>query len=107
MEQITIKAEEIVETNFGEKVLLDSPYEAKQFIKFMPWGEDDDVNFEELEEDTHTPDFEFSSNFSCHASWNADRTAWEIDVGSFEEASRFFESVGIDVDDEAGVLISA
>jgi len=103
----TITATEIVETNFGEKVLLDSPFEAKQFIKYMPWSAGDGVNYDELEEDTETPDFEFSDDFECHSSWDPDEYAWAIDVDSFGEAKAFFESVGYEVTVDADVALAA
>jgi len=107
MSEITITATDVVETNFGEKVLLDSPYEAKQFIKFMPWAEGDDVNYDELESDTETPEFEFSDGFSCHSTWDADEYSWAIDAGCFSEAREFFESVGITVDVDNRVMLEA
>jgi len=102
-----IKATEIVDTTFGKKVVLDSPYEAKQFIKFMPWSADDTVNYDELEEGTETPEFEFSDDFECHSSWDSDAYAWEIDLDSFGEAKEFFESVGIEVTVESDVALAA
>jgi hypothetical protein len=104
MSEITITATEIVETNFGEKVLLDSPYEAKQYIKFMPWSADDGVNYDELEDDTPTPDYEFSPDFASHSSWDPEAYSWAIDKGTFGQAVDFFESVGIEVEDNTGLL---
>jgi len=95
---LTIVAEEIVETRFGEKVYIDSPYEAKQYIKFMPWSADDGANPEELESDTQVPDFEFSDEFETHASWDADEYKWALDATTFNEAIEFFKSVGFEVE---------
>lgn len=100
----TITAVAVVETNFGEKVALDSPFEAKQFIKFMPWSSDDGVNYDELDDDVDTPDFEFSDGFETHSSWDPDNYQWQIDVDSFEEAREFFESVGYTVSVETDKL---
>lgn len=101
----TITATEIVETDFGEKVLLDSPFEAKQYIKYMPWQADDGVNYDELEDDAETPDFDFSDDFASHSTWDPDEYAWAIDVDSFGEAKDFFESVGFRVEVNDGVAL--
>jgi len=104
MSEITITATEVVETPFGEKVLLDSPYEAKQYIKYMPWSADDGVNYDELEDGTQTPDYEFSPDFGCHSSWDPEAYSWAIDASTFGQAVDFFESVGIEVEDNTGLL---
>jgi hypothetical protein len=104
MSEITITATEVVETPFGEKVLLDSPYEAKQYIKYMPWSAGDGVNYDEHDEDTLTPDYESSEDFACHSSWNPDEYSWAIDADTFGQAVDFFESVDIEVDDNTELL---
>jgi len=103
--ELTIVAEEIVETRFGEKVYIDSPYEAKQYIKYMPWSADDGPNPEELDSDTPVPDFEFSDEFETHASWDSDEYKWALDVASFNESIEYFKSVGFDV--EVGERVGA
>lgn len=107
MSELEITVTEIVETDFGEKVQLDTPYEAKQYITYMPWQASDTVNSEELEAGTITPDYEFSPNFGCHHSWNPDDYVWEIDRESIHQAVEYFESVGIEVIDETGLLLTA
>jgi hypothetical protein len=103
---LTIVAEEIVETRFGEKVYIDSPYEAKQYIKYMPWSADDGPNTDELESDTEVPSFEFSEGFETHASWDSDEYKWALDAETFNEAIDFFKSVGFEVEigDRVGAM---
>lgn len=106
MSENTITAVEIVETDFGEKVLLKSPFEAKQYIKYMPWQPGDGVNYDELEDDAETPDFNFSSEFGTYAKplyEDGQFAGWKVAVDSFPEAVEFLESVGFDVDVESAV----
>lgn len=98
MSENTITIEEIVETDFGEKAAIDSPYEAKQFIKFTPWSEDDGVNYDELEDDTETPEFEFSDDFAAYHTWDPDAYRWMVNVESLSETIDFLESVGFEVE---------
>lgn len=94
----TITAEEIQETNFGEKVVLDSPYEARDYVAFMPWDNGDDTNPDEFEDSGDVPDFEFSDDFGAHHKWDADEYKWKVDVDAFEEIHAYFESVGFEVE---------
>lgn len=96
----TITATEIVDTKYGRKVYLDSPFAAKDYIKYLPFGDNDTPNTEELDE---MPDFEFSKNFASHRKWNPDEGVWELDQSAFVEAREFFESVGFDVECEERV----
>lgn len=111
-----IRAERIIETDFGEKVALDSPFEAKEFISALPWKE----HQEEVEEHGSlanklrsrdvdstaidaAEDFGFSDEFAAHATWDSsalspERGAWLIDVDTFHEAADFFEFCGYRVE---------
>lgn len=117
----TIRAVEIQETDFGENVVLESPYEAKEFINALPWKELQ----EEVAEHGSLRDklegrgvepaaidaaeaFSFSDDFAAHSTWepNArgyEEGAWVIDVEAFEEAAEFFEFAGYRVKIDDGV----
>lgn len=94
----TITAVELVETEYGEKVVLESPYEARDYIKYAPWGSDDGVEEENLDESV---DFEFSDDFGCYREWDADELggsgAWLVRASTFPEFRDYLESVGYDV----------
>lgn len=107
-----IHAEEVIETQYGEKVVLDSPFDAKDFIKAMPfmeYGSYDDYTAE-LEEGgvadgaiNAAEDFDFSEGFASHRSWNPtalgpDNGAWVVDADSFEETREFLEHCGFEVE---------
>jgi len=115
-EEDTIIAIEVQETEYGEKVVLQSPFEAKDFIKALPWKEvqeevsdhgslkakaisrgmdADNVAIQAIE------DFDFSDDFATHASWEStalgpDSGAWTIDVDALDEAFEFFEFAGFE-----------
>lgn len=93
----TITAVEIQETDFGEKVVLDSPYDAREYIAYMPWENGDGTNPDELDEDTDEPDFEFSDGFEAHHTWDGEAYNWLVDVDAFSEIREYFESVGFEV----------
>jgi hypothetical protein len=125
----TISAEAVVETDFGEKVALQSPYEAKDLIKHMPWKEyaDEIREFGSLKakaesRGTNTKTSEltkvfqayekygFSDEFATHVSWNPDALgagsgAWTIDREAWAEASDFFEFAGYEVESATGVSL--
>lgn len=101
MSKGTITAVEIQETEYGEKVVLDSPFESKEYVKFLPWGDGDEPNYDELEADTDTPSFEFSDGYASHTKAlfdDGDFEGWAVDVDSWEETREFFESVGFTVE---------
>jgi hypothetical protein len=122
MSEGTITAVAIIENDFGEKIALDSPYESRHVIKFMPWQAyseeiDEYGSLQEKAEargtNTKTSEltkvfdmyeqYGFSDDFATHVSWepNAlgpDDGAWTIDKDSFEEAADFFEFAGFTVE---------
>lgn len=129
MSDDVIRAVEVQEQDFGEKVVLDSPFEAKDVIKHLPWKayEDEVSEYGSLKEkaadrgtNVKTSElqdvfdayeaFGFSDDFATHVSWDPnalgpDSGAWTIDVESFEEAAQFFEFAGYTVEVADGVSL--
>lgn len=119
----TIEAVEIQETEYGEKVVLDSPFEAKEFINVLPWKtlEEEVDEFGSIRAKAESRDvddaairaaeeFEFSDDFAAHASWDPNGIgyedgAWVIDVDAWEEAREFFEFSGYTVKVRDGVSL--
>jgi hypothetical protein len=125
----TIVAVEIQEQEFGEKVVLDSPYESKDYIRHLPWktyeeevSEHGSLKAKAESRGTNTKTSElievfdameqygFSDDFATHVSWDPealgpDAGAWTIDVESFEEAKDFFEFCGYSVEVADGVEV--
>ena len=116
-----IRVEDIHETQYGEKAVLDSHYMSKGAIKHLPWKKYEDeckehgtlrakaesrgVNtktsdlyelFEEMEQ------YGFSNDFSTHVTWNPDALngdgAWMIDADALDEASDFWQFIGYTVE---------
>jgi len=122
MSENTILAVEVQETDFGEKVVLDSPFEAKDYIKHLPWKEYQEevgdhgslkAKAESRGVNTKTSEltdvfdamkqYGFSDEFATHVSWDPEalgpeQGAWTIDVESFIEAKDFFEFCGYNVE---------
>lgn len=114
MSDDTITAVEVQETEFGEVLVIDSPFDAKEFINVLPWKTlreeiEDHGSLREKAEDrdvadtaiTAAEDFGFSDDFAAHASWEPDALgkgdgAWTIDVDAWDEASEFFEFAGFE-----------
>lgn len=118
----TIKAVAIIETDWDEKIALDSPYESRHILQYLPWK----AYSEEIDEygslkekaeargtNTKTSElmevfdayeqFGFSDDFSTHISWNPDALgpdegAWTIDKDAWGEAAEFFEFAGYSVE---------
>lgn len=125
----TITAVAVQETDFGEKVVLDSPFEAKDVIKHLPWKEyseevDEYGSLKEKAESRGTntktsqlvevfdayEQYGFSDDFATHVSWDPDaigpdQGAWTIDAESFDEAKDFFEFAGYHVEVEDDVEV--
>lgn len=119
-----ITALEVHETEYEEKVVLDFPFDAKDFIKIMPWGEyseevanngslrakavsrgmsEDNVAIKAAED--YHEQHGFSDDFATHTDWDKDgfgipgvEWAVDIDADSFEEARRFLEFCGFEVE---------
>lgn len=121
MTEDTITVTEIVETDFGEKAVIDSPFDAKDYIKHLPWKEYADevgeygslkekaadrgtnVKTSELMEVFDAMEqYGFSDEFATHVSWDPDALsgdgAWTIDREAVDEAKDFWEFAGFNVE---------
>lgn len=118
MTKDSIVAFEVIDTQYGEKIVLKSPYDAKDFIKIMPFKQlqeevaengslrekevsrgmsADNVAIDAIED--YIEQEGFSSTFATHRSWESDALgrsegAWTIDVGAWDEAQDYFEFCG-------------
>ena len=120
MDDNTIEVAEIQETSFGEKAVIDSPFEAKDYIKFLPWNAyseeiKDHGSLKAKAEDRGTnvkssdmkkifdamEKYGFSDDFTTHVSWDPDALngegAWTIDTSAVEEAADFWQFAGFNV----------
>lgn len=122
MSEDTITAVAIIETDFDEKVALDSPYETKALLKHLPWKEysEEISEYGSLKEkaeargtNTKTSElmdvfdaydkYGFSDDFATHISWDPDALgpgtgAWTIDKDAWTEAADFFQFAGYNVE---------
>ena len=127
MTEDAIVALEVQETDFGEKVVLQSPFDAKDFIKVLPWKElqeevaengslrekavsrgmgEDNVAIKAIED--YIEEEGFSSTFATHASWESDALgrsegAWTIDAGAWDEAQDYFEFCGFETQNQTNL----
>lgn len=123
MSEDTITAIEVQETEYGETLVIDSPFDAKGFINSLPWKtlseevsehgslraklEGRDVPDAAIQA---AEDFGFSDDFEAHPSWDPNALgyedgAWTIDVDAWAEASEFFEFAGFETEVRAGVEV--
>lgn len=125
----TIRVAAVIETQYQEKVALDSPYSSRHYLKHLPWKSYEEevdehgslkakaesrgtnVKTSELMEvfDAYEQ-YGFSDDFAAHQSWEPDALgpddgAWTIDKDSFEEAADFFEFAGFTVEVADGVSL--
>lgn len=119
----TIEVAAVQETDFGEKVVIDSPFEAKDYIKFLPWeeyasevsehgslkgkAESRGTNVKSsdmLEIFDAMEQYGFPDDFATHVSWDPDALngegAWTIDREAAETAKDFWEFCGFTVEVE-------
>jgi len=127
MTKDAIVAVEVQETDFGEKVVLQSPFDAKDFIKVLPWKElqeevaesgslrekavsrgmsEDNVAIQAIED--YMEEEGFSSTFATHASWESDALgrsegAWTIDAEAWSEAQEYFEFCGFETQNQTNL----
>jgi hypothetical protein len=117
----TIKVVEVQETDFGEKAVIDSPYESRHAIKHLPWNEyqeeiDEHGSLEGKAQDRGTntktselidvfdsmEQYGFSPDLATHVSWDPDALggdgAWTIDVDAVDEVADFWEFLGYSVE---------
>lgn len=115
---------DIQETEWDEEAVLDSPFEAKDFIKVLPWK----TYAEEVEEygslrekdkardmgladaaldaaEAYEEAHGFPDDFSTHVSWDNAASKWTIDADAFEEAREFWEFAGFEVSVSPGVTV--
>lgn len=122
-----IVAAEIQETDFGEKVAIESPFESRHYIKHLPWKTyEEEVDehgslLEKAESRASEPldeaevdainameDYGFDPNFAAHVSWDPnglgiDEGAWTIDKDAFYDAADFWQFAGFNVSIADGV----
>ena len=121
MSDNTIEIVEVQETDFGEKAVVDSPFEAKDYIKYLPWKEyqeeldeygslkqkaedrGDNVKSSEMKELFKTmEEYGFPDDFATHVSWDSNALggdgAWTIDREAVETAADYWQFVGYNVD---------
>lgn len=117
----TITVTGVVETTYGEKAVIDSPYEAKDAISHLPWKEykEEIAEHGSLREkaesrgtNTKTSElielfnaieqYGFSNDFATHQSWDPnaldDGGAWTIDKDAVPEAVDFWQFLGYTVE---------
>jgi hypothetical protein len=115
-----IRVVELQETEFGEKAVIESPFESKDYIKHLPWKDYSEElkshgSLKEKAKDRGTnvkssdmkevfdsmEDFGFSDDFSTHVSWDPEALngdgAWTIDRSAVMEAAKFWEFAGFSV----------
>jgi hypothetical protein len=122
MSDNTITAVAVLETDFAEKVALDSPYESRFYLKHLPWKEyseeiDEHGSLKKKAESRGTntktsqlmevfdayEQYGFSDDFATHISWEPealgpDQGAWTIDRDSWVEAADFLQFAGYTVE---------
>lgn len=121
MSDDTITLVEVQETQYGEKVVIDSPYETKEWISNLPWKEySEEVaehgSLQEKAEDrginTKTSElidvfaemetYGFSPDLATHNTWDPNALdgsgAWTIDLDAVEEVIDFWEFAGLTVE---------
>jgi len=112
---------EVQETDFGEKAVVDSPFDAKDYIKHLPWKEyqeevseygtlkqkaaDRGTNVktsELLEVFDAMEQYGFADDFATHVSWDPNALggdgAWTIDREAVEDAADFWQFCGFNVE---------
>lgn len=113
---------EVQETNWDEKAVIESPFEAKDFIKVLPWKEygEEVAEYGSLREKSNARDMGiddavldaveayidsegFPEDFSTHVQWDGSQNAWTIDADAFDEARKFWEFCGFRVSVKNGV----
>lgn len=113
-----IELTDVQETEWDEEAVLESPFEAKDFIKVLPWKEYQeevaeygslraksnardsgisDAALDAVEAYNNGAGDGFPDDFSTHVGWDADLNKWTIDADAFDEARKFWEFCGFDV----------
>jgi hypothetical protein len=112
MSDDTIVAVEIVETEYGERLALDTPYEARFFINNLPFKEYSTYNnFVEGVKTNDVPDgvvaaindFDFSPDYASYSDWDPDALgedegAWLVNPDTWTETRDFLEHCGLQVE---------
>jgi len=119
-EDNTIEVVEIRETQYDDEAVIDSPYEARHAIKFLPWkayskevAEHGSLKGKAQSRGTNTKTGElitlfsemerygFSDSFSVHQSWDGDALdgdgARTIAADAVTKTADFWEYLGYDV----------
>lgn len=121
MDEDTIIAVEVQETEYGEKVALQSPFDAKDFIKALPWEQaideiEDHGSIRSMAEESGVAsaavdaaaDFEFPDDYASHASWDPnafgyEEGGWTVDADTLEETLEYFKHCGFETENRTNL----
>ena len=105
---MTITIAKIEDTEYGKKAVLDAPYDVKDYIKVLPWGDGkfSDAGIPQTDNvdgaaATAAERFDFPDEYAAHPNWNGD--SWEIDKDAVQTAIAFWKSAGHNVEAETDV----
>jgi hypothetical protein len=127
MDEDTIVAVEVQDTDYGEKVVLKSPFDAKDFIKVLPWKElseevsehgsirekavsrgvsEDSVAIKAIED--YMEQEGLPADFATHVSWDPnalgyEEGGWTIDTDALDDAFAFFEFAGFETENRTSL----
>lgn len=121
MTENTIIIDTVIDTEYGEKALLRTDGWNREHVKAMPWAGDEGT-FEAAAKDQEgemllEPDelqaiedefgTEVDEDFATHSSFDWDREVWTVDTDSLDEAVRFLEALGWEVENKVARQLEA
>jgi len=100
---MTVRIKEIVESEYGEKAIIDISYDHRHYVQVLPWG-DGQHGEAGVPQSDRVPDFigedaesyDWPDDYEAHQNWNGDN--WEIDVDALDEAISFWKAQDFNIE---------
>lgn len=102
----TIRLTKVVETQYGEQSVIDSPFEARFWVKVLPW-QDGEPSLERIDPEEEyaaeaveaAKEHDFGAS-EVRPSWDPQESSWQIRNDEADAAIEFWEKNGWSVEDE-------
>jgi len=107
---MTFRVEELIETEYGEKAVLDVGYDNRSWVQVLPWG-DGDYGEAGVPQTDRVPDYiaeaaeewDWPDDYAAHQNWDNEMENWLIDAEDLTEVLEFWQEQAFNVEIDTDV----
>lgn len=110
---MTFRVEELIETEYGEKAVLDVDYDNRSWVQVLPWGDGEYGESGEPQLDRvpnyiaeAAEDWDWPDDYAAHQQYDQDLDAWTVDADDLTEVLEFWQAQAFNVEIDTEVELS-